>query len=155
MKYDYDTHKYRLTADAVLNLAAIDLNAELGTELKARAFLIEQTNEIYTYIYGLRANLGDKYSAPKSLVEYMIFKDNNNETEILRDALIEQVNYSIQSSTDRMVNEATVEGIVLTTAQRLDLMIAPMAKSILAQNVIGRKITPSFRIAPEDYRAGY
>ena len=155
--YDTDLRMYVLTTTGVSKL--IDVNLVLENKLKsqddAEALLKRVSRNVYTYFYNLRANRGSKFTTRKSVLEYIIFRNENNEVETLIEALLEQVMYTTQSGGDLMANEYENNGVLLSKEDRMALLISPVAKEILNESILGTKSKIGFRIPESDYRNGY
>lgn len=157
--YSSDTHRYTLTLDGVLNLRGLDvmIEGQFETTTDAGFFLEKVSRDIYNYIYNLLpANTGfDKYTKRKNVLEYFVFRNRDEELDYLIDAMLDQVEYSIQSGGDLMINEFQLNDQLLASTDKIALWISPVARHTLKQSVLGFPGRITFRIPKEEYRNGY
>lgn len=153
--YNEESHRYILTINALVNLRGIEGATEFSDEDTYNKFLNKMSNDVYQYCYNLRHNRGSKFEQRSSIIEFLIFTNNNNEVEVLVEAMLDQCEYALQSGGDLMPNEFQHKGQLLTLKQQRDFRVSVIAKDRVATNIIGTLTEFSFKVPTLEYRVGY
>lgn len=132
MVYDYDEHRYILTAQAVLEKLNIDLSTRLNIggasniENIANIFLNDISDIVYSEIY--------EYSSQPYIQEYQIAKIPSAR-KVIQKAMLRQVEYALVNGFLQQYS-----GIDLKKNNALDKMsgryLSPLAKSVLSKPLI-------------------
>lgn len=131
MVYNYQSHRYILTAECVRN----ELNMDLATTLNTRgvidsgtavnSFLNQISRDIYAYIYSLNTY--------NDLQEYLAAK-HPRARDFLRDAMLEQVLYvQINGDLTKMSGIDMRKGAHIDRGYLRRASIAPVAEDILSR----------------------
>lgn len=136
MRYDYDEHRYILTARAVLDKNNINLmerlnyGGDVNRERIADIFLDEVSEIVYNEIYN--------YSSQPAIQEYQIAKMPSARNAIMR-AMLKQVDYVLVNG---FLNQ--YGGVDFKKGAKMDNVadryLAPLAKSILTRPLIETKV---------------
>lgn len=131
MTYSYRWHRYTLTTQAVRDHLGVDLDTCLNTRgaidraAVAPAFLSSISREIYTFIYSC--------SSYNEMQEYLAAK-HPAAREILLDAMLEQVNYTlINGDISKLSGVDVRRGTVMDRKALSVAHIDPVAEEILAR----------------------
>lgn len=155
--YDTVKHRYILTEQGTINLRGINVQSELKLidSIATLAALDKISRDIYRYLYTRNKTVVPGRFNYKQNLEYKIFLNNRDEVETIIEAMLDQLEYTAQSGGDLMANEFEHSDTILTTEQRLELLLSPGSKLTLMAGDLSQGYRLRLNLTDEKYRNGY
>jgi len=152
LKYDYDLHQYVLNADAASKYLGRDIYAEYQSQQIANAELINQSNQVYAFLYS-RIAVGAERQ-----VEYLIATGGKYRDAMFK-ALLGQCQYALESrGTDVPLQHGVLlsKGVVIPQeALRGSVQVSLATEQALSKSGLLYCGAYKFTVPNSVYRVGY